>query len=134
TLAELNGDFTQLGPNGTPLSFYHNIYNPYSTRPTGAAPNTTFLRDRFFCDSNGNGNPLPLLPGQNVQVTPNPSGATPTPAGAGFCNKIPQALIFTPMQQFFQKYGPTPNISGNIFAPPNAQQVNFIRTRPGLNT
>src|SRR5438045_8527739 len=65
TLAELNGDFTQLGPNGTPLSFYHNIYNPYSTRATGVAPSITFVRDQFRCDAAGN--PLPLVAGRSEE-------------------------------------------------------------------
>ena len=127
TLAELNGDFTQPGPNGLPLGFYHNIYNPYSTRATGPASSITFVRDQFRCDAAGN--PLPLVPGQLYQFTP---GGAP-PAGSVPCNKIPQALIFGPMQQFLMKYGAAPNLAGNIFAPPNAQQVNFIQTRPTRN-
>jgi hypothetical protein len=128
TLAEINGDFSQLGPDGKAPTFYHNIFNPYSTRATGSAPGITFIRDPFFCANNGLGDPLPLLPGQNVQVTPNPVAVTTAPAGSAACRKIPQALIFGPMQQFFQKYAATPN-----FSDPNNPTVNFIRTRPGTN-
>lgn len=122
TQAEINGDFTQPGPDGLPVAFYHNIFNPYSTRATGVAPGITFVRDQFRCDAAGN--PLPLVPGQLYQFTP---GSAP-PAGSVACNKIPQALIFTPMQQFFQKYAATPN-----FSDPLNPTVNFIRTRPGRN-
>src|SRR5262249_58551247 len=40
--------------------------------------------------------------------------------------KIPQALIFTPMQQFFQQYSATPNLSGNA-------SNNFAQIRPTIN-
>src|SRR5713101_1160780 len=72
TAAELAGDFSNnIGPSGLPLGFYHNIYNPYSTRNTGAAPNITFLRF-FFIDSTATGAPLPLtLPNPNGVVGPN---------------------------------------------------------------
>jgi len=128
TQKELAGDFT-LGTATNGIvnpSFYgnHQLYNPYSTRAFGG----NFLRDPFFCANGGNGNPLPLLPGQTVQVTPNPSGTTPTPAGAGVCNRIPQALISQPMLQFFQTYAPRPNLFD-----PSIPNSNFIRTRPTRN-
>ncbi len=122
TLAEINGDFTQLGPDGKLPTFYHNIFNPYSTRAVGVVPNVTFVRDQFRCDATGN--PLPLVAGQRYQFTP---GGAP-PAGSVACNKIPQALIFGPMQQFFQNYATTPN-----FSDPNNPPVNFIRNRSGRN-
>ncbi|HTD21921.1 MAG TPA: carboxypeptidase-like regulatory domain-containing protein [Terriglobales bacterium] len=122
TLAEINGDFTQPGPDGKLPTFYHNIFNPYSTRATGVAPNVTFVRDQFRCDAAGN--PLPLVAGQMYQFTP---GGAP-PAGSVACNKIPQALIFGPMQQFFKTYAATPN-----FSDPKNPTVNFIRNRPGRN-
>src|SRR5213593_3877203 len=78
TAAELNGDFTN-----TP--FRRQIYNPYSTRVVGA----NFVRDPFRCDASGN--PLPV----NAQKQQDQSIGTP-------CFKIPQALIFTPMQNFFR--------------------------------
>jgi hypothetical protein len=99
TPAELSGDFTN-----TP--FRRDIYNPYSTRTGGA-------RDRFRCDAAGN--PLPV----DAQRRQNQSIGTP-------CFKIPQALIFAPMQQFLQTYSPSPNLSGNA-------TNNFAQGRPSLN-
>jgi Carboxypeptidase regulatory-like domain/TonB dependent receptor len=99
TPAELSGDFTN-----TP--FRRDIYNPYSTRTGGA-------RDRFRCDAAGN--PLPV----DAQRRQNQSIGTP-------CFKIPQSLIFTPMQQFLQEYSPLPNLSGD---PTN----NFAQGRASIN-
>src|SRR5262249_61750545 len=42
------------------------------------------------------------------------------------CRKIPQAMIFTPMQQFFQQYSATPNLLGNA-------SNNFAQIRPTIN-
>ena len=42
------------------------------------------------------------------------------------CFKIPQALIFAPMQNFFKTYAPAPNLSGD---PTN----NFAQIRPSTN-
>jgi hypothetical protein len=78
TAAEINGDFTN-----TP--FRRQIYNPYSTRASG----TTFTRDPFRCDAAGN--PLPV----NAQKLQDQTIGTP-------CFKVPQSLIFAPMQQFFK--------------------------------
>ncbi len=99
TAAEIAGDFTN-----TP--FRRDIYNPYSTRTGGA-------RDRFRCDAAGN--PLPV----DAQRRQNQSVGSP-------CFKLPQALIFTPMQQFLQKYSPVPNFSGDA-------TNNFAQGRPTLN-
>ena len=88
TAAELAGDFSR-----TP--FGRDIFNPYSTRQVGAA----FVRDRFRCDDAGT--PLPV----NAQNQQDQTIGAP-------CRKIPQALIFAPMQQFFQTYSATPNLSG----------------------
>jgi hypothetical protein len=99
TPAEIAGDFTN-----TP--FRRDIYNPYSTRTGGA-------RDRFRCDAAGS--PLPV----DAQRRQNQSIGTP-------CFKIPQALIFGPMQQFLQKYSPLPNLSGDA-------TNNFAQGRPTLN-
>ena len=101
TAAEIAGDFTK-----TP--FAQDIYNPYSTRQVGAS----FVRDPFRCDAAGN--PLPV----NAQ---NQQAQTGT-----ICRKIPQALIFAPMQKFFQTYSPVPNFSGDA-------QNNFAQSRPTIN-
>src|SRR5215831_4523475 len=103
TPAEINGDFTN-----TP--FRQQIFNPYSTRQVG----TQFVRDAFRCDAAGNPLPVDALKRQS-QTT------------GVVCNKIPQALIFAPMQQFFQKYAATPNI-----VDPSGQS-NFVRNRATLN-
>ncbi|PYS57384.1 MAG: hypothetical protein DMF74_26195, partial [Acidobacteria bacterium] len=42
------------------------------------------------------------------------------------CFKIPQALIFGPMQKFFQTYSAVPNFSGDA-------QNNFAQSRPTIN-
>lgn len=102
TTAEINGDFTN-----TP--FRRRIFNPYSTRLVGNA----FVRDEFRCD--GTGNPLPV----NAQKQQDQTIGAP-------CFKIPQALIFAPMQNFFRTYSPTPNLSGD---PTN----NFAQIRPSTN-
>jgi hypothetical protein len=105
TAAEISGDFSN-----TSSSFRQQIFNPYSTRQVG----TTFVRDAFRCDAAGNPLPVDALKRQS-QTT------------GVVCNKIPQALIFAPMQQFFQKYAATPNI-----VDPSGQN-NFVRNRPTLN-
>lgn len=102
TAAELNGDFTS-----TP--FRRRIFNPYSTRQVG----NTFVRDEFRCDAAGN--PLPV----NAQKRQDQTIGVP-------CFKIPQALIFAPMQNFFRTYAPSPNLSGD---PTN----NFAQIRPSTN-
>ena len=86
TAAEIAGDFTN-----TP--FRRDIYNPFSTRQVGGG----FVRDRFRCDVAGN--PLPV----NAQKQQDQTIGSP-------CNKLPQALIFAPVQQFFQTYSATPNL------------------------
>src|SRR5437660_2703427 len=102
TLAEINGDFTN-----TP--FRQQIFNPYSTRPVG----NSFVRDAFRCDAAGN--PL-AVNGQKQQ-----DQTTGSP-----CFKIPQALIFAPMQSFFKTYSPVPNFSGDA-------QNDFAQSRPTIN-
>ena len=102
TAAEINGDFTN-----TP--FRQQIFNPYSTRAVG----NSFARDAFRCDAAGN--PLPV----NAQKQQSQTTGTP-------CFKIPQALIFAPMQKFFQTYSPTPNLTGD-------NSSNFAQGRPTLN-
>jgi len=104
TAAEINGDFTN-----TPSAFRRAIYNPYSTRQVGS----NVVRDQFRCDSAGN--PLPV----NSAKQQDQSTGTP-------CFKIPQALIFAPMQKFFQTYSAIPNFSGD-------PQNNFAQGRPTLN-
>jgi len=104
TAAEISGDFTN-----TISSVRKPIFNPYSTRQVGSS----FVRDQFRCDAAGN--PLPVN-AQNQQ-----SQTTGTP-----CFKIPQALIFAPMQKFFQTYSPIPNLTGD---PTN----NFAQSRPTIN-
>lgn len=103
TPAEIAGDFTN-----TP--FRRDIYNPYSTRTVAGGG---VLRDRFRCDAGGN--PLPV----DAQRRQDQSIGTP-------CFKIPQALIFAPMQQFFQQYSPLPNLSGD-------RTNNFAQGRPSIN-
>jgi hypothetical protein len=105
TAAELLGDFT-----GTSANFRRQIFNPYSTRQVG----TNFFRDAFRCDASGN--PLPVN-AQNQQ----------SQSTGSVCAKIPSALIFGPMQKFFQSYAATPN-----FTDPTGAN-NFIRTRATLN-
>jgi len=102
TAAEINGDFTN-----TP--FRRKIYNPYSTRLV----NGNFVRDEFRCDAAGN--PLPV----NAQKQQNQALGAP-------CFKIPQELIFAPMQNFFRTYAPQPNLTGD---PSN----NFAQIRPSTN-
>src|SRR5437764_8151998 len=102
TVAEINGDFTS-----TP--FRQQIFNPYSTRQVG----TSFVRDPFRCDAAGN-----LLPVNAAKQQ--------DPTIASTCFKIPQALIFTPMQSFFKTYAPVPNFSGDA-------QNNFAQSRPTIN-
>src|SRR5256886_587656 len=102
TAAEISGDFTN-----TP--FRQQIFNPYSTRAVGSS----FARDAFRCDAAGN--PLPV----NAQKQQSQTTGTP-------CFKIPQALIFAPMQQFFQTYSPAPNLTGD-------NSSNFAQGRPTLN-
>ena len=102
TAAEINGDFTN-----TP--FRRPIYNPYSTRTVGS----NLVRDQFRCDSAGN--PLPVNSAKQQDQT----------IGAP-CFKIPQALIFAPMQNFFRAYSAAPNFSGD-------PQNNFAQGRPTLN-
>src|SRR5262245_37110938 len=103
TAAELAGDFTN-----TPFS--RDIYNPFSTRQVGGS----FVRDVFRCDAAGN--PLPV----NAQKQQDQTIGAP-------CRKIPQGLIFTPMQQFFQQYSATPNLLGNA-------SNNFAQIRPQTNS
>src|SRR5438876_7550954 len=105
TAAELGGDFSLQPYSTTP----HQIYNPYSGSGTS--------RVAFRCDASGN--PLPLLPGTNLQDQT---------LGAP-CNKLPQALISTEMQQFFLKYSTLPNYSVT-----SDRGHNFIQTRPPPNT
>ena len=102
TLAEIAGDFTN-----TP--FRRAIFNPYSTRQVGS----NFVRDQFRCDAAGN--PLPVNAAKQQDQT---IGAV--------CFKIPQALIFGPMQKFFQTYSAVPNFSGDA-------QNNFAQSRPTIN-
>jgi hypothetical protein len=104
TAAEIAGDFTNTA------SVRHDIYNPFSTRASGAG----FVRDRFRCDAAGN--PLPVN-AQNVQ-----DQSTGVP-----CNKIPQALISAPMREFFRTYSAAPNYS----VPGTVQ--NFVQGRSTTN-
>ncbi len=106
TAAELAGDFSATSP-----SFRRQIYNPYSTRQAGSS----FARDPFRCDASGS--PLPV----NAQKQQDQTIGSP-------CNKLPQALIFAPMQQFFQKYSATPNysVAGDL-------TNNFLQGRPTTN-
>jgi len=106
TAAEIAGDFTN-----TSASFRRQIYNPYSTRQVG----NNFVRDPFRCD--GAGNPLPVdAQGRQSQTTGSP------------CNKLPPALIFSPMQKFFAQYSATPN----YFVASDVTN-NFIQVRPTTN-
>ena len=105
TATELTGDFTQ----STSSAVQHNLFNPYSTRLVSGK----FVRDQFRCDAGGN--PLPInASNQQDQTTGAP------------CNKLPQGLIFTPMQKFFQTYSATPNLAGDL-------TNNFIQNRSTTN-
>src|SRR5207248_5387421 len=104
TPAEIAGDFS----NTTVVK--HQIYNPFSTRAVAGG----FQRDPFRCDVSGN--PLPVNAQKQQDQT---IGAV--------CNKIPQSLIFAPMQQFFETYAATPNI-----VDPSGSN-NFVRDRATLN-
>jgi len=104
TAAEINGDFTN-----TP--FRRPIFNPYSTRLVSG----NFVRDQFRCDASGN--PLPV----NAQKQQDQSIGS-------VCFKIPQALIFAPMQQFFRTYSATPNLSF-----PGDVTNNFAQSRATTN-
>jgi hypothetical protein len=106
TAAEIAGDFSNTSP-----SFRRQIYNPYSTRASGGG----FVRDPFRCD--GAGNPLPV----NAQKQQDQTIGAP-------CNKLPQELIFAPMQRFFKTYSATPNV-----VIPGDPTNNFIQTRPTIN-
>jgi Carboxypeptidase regulatory-like domain len=103
TAAEINGDFTNT------RGFRRPIFNPFSTRQVG----TTIVRDQFRCDAAGN--PLPVNAQKRQDQT---TGSV--------CFKIPQALIFAPMQQFFQKYSAAPNLTGD-------NTNNFAQNRPTTN-
>ncbi len=105
TAAEVAGDFSRTS------NVVHDIYNPYSTRAAGAG----FARDRFRCDASGT--PLPV----NALRQQDQSSGVP-------CNKIPQALIFAPMQQFFQTYAATPNYSAT-----GDLRNNFLQNRSTTN-
>ena len=102
TAAEIAGDFTN-------APFRRALFNPYSTRQVGS----NFVRDQFRCDASGN--PLPVNASKQQDQT----------IGAA-CFKIPQALIFGPMQKFFQTYSAVPNFSGDA-------QNNFAQSRPTIN-
>jgi len=102
TAAEINGDFTN-----TP--FRRQIFNPFSTRTVG----TSTVRDPFRCDAAGN--PLPT----NAQRQQDQTIGSP-------CFKIPQALVFGPMQQFFRTYSSVPNLTGD-------PQNNFAQGRATTN-
>jgi len=104
TAAEIAGDFTN-----TISTLRRPIYNPYSTRQVGSA----FQRDQFRCDAAGNPLPVNGLKQQDQTI-------------GSVCFKIPQALIFAPMQKFFQTYSPIPNIAGDSTS-------NFAQSRPTLN-
>ncbi len=104
TAAEIAGDFTN-----TISTLHRPIYNPYSTRQVGS----NFVRDQFRCDAAGNPLPVNALKQQD-QTTGSP------------CFKIPQALIFAPMQKFFQTYSPIPNIAGDSTS-------NFAQSRSTIN-
>jgi len=104
TAAEINGDFTNV-----PSAFRRSIFNPYSTRTVGGS----LVRDEFRCDTAGN--PLPV----NAQKQQDQTIGVK-------CAKIPQALIFAPMQNFFRTYSPLPNLSGD-------SQNNFAQGRPTTN-
>ncbi|HSE34060.1 MAG TPA: TonB-dependent receptor [Pyrinomonadaceae bacterium] len=105
TAAELNGDFT----NTSIFNPRRTIFNPYSTRQVGSG----FVRDQFRCDAAGN--PLPV----NAQKQQDQTIGS-------VCAKIPQALIFKPMQDFFLKYSTAPNFTGD----PNS---NFAQNRATTN-
>src|SRR5437870_9601412 len=102
TASEIAGDFTN-------APFRRALFNPYSTRQVGS----NFVRDQFRCDPSGN--PLPVNASKQQDQT----------IGAA-CFKIPQALIFGPMQKFFQTYSAVPNFSGDA-------QNNFAQSRPTIN-
>jgi hypothetical protein len=106
TAAEISGDFTNFA-----VVQGHNLYNPYSTRASGSG----FVRDPFRCD--GSGNPLPV----DAQKRQDQSAGTP-------CNKLPAALIYAPMQQFFQQYAGTAN-----YAAAGDLTHNFIQSRGTTN-
>src|SRR5204863_2638341 len=105
TAAEINGDFSNFKVRT------NQIFNPYSTRQVGSG----LVRDPFRCDSAGN--PLSV----NAQNRQDQSVGSP-------CNKLPAALIFKPMQQFFQTYSALPNLSaaGNV-------TQDFAQGRPTIN-
>ena len=108
TAAEVSGDFTQQPYfSGAP----HALYNPY-TGTSGAN------RTRFMCDAFGNPLPPDMTPGPTFGTQPN---GTP-------CNKIPQALISTEIQQLFMNYAAQPNYS--VAGDPGH---NFIQTRSTPN-
>jgi hypothetical protein len=107
TEAEINGDFSNYRFLSRAVG---SLFNPYSTRRVG----NTLVRDAFRCDAAGA--PLPV----NAQRQQDQTIGSP-------CNKLPQALISSPMQQFFRAYSATPNYS----APGTPQ--NFIQNRATVN-
>jgi hypothetical protein len=107
TAAEINGDFSNYRFVSRAVG---SLFNPYSTRRVGAS----LVRDPFRCDAGGN--PLPV----NAQKLQDQSIGTP-------CNKLPQALIYSPMQEFFRTYAATPNLS-RVGVPQN-----FMRIRSTVN-
>lgn len=105
TAAELEGDFTNTA------AVKHQIYNPFSTRAVAGG----YQRDPFRCDDAGNPLAVNALKQQDQTI-----GAV--------CNKVPQSLIFAPMQQFFQLYSATPNYSAT-----GDPAHNFIQNRSTTN-
>ena len=108
TSAEIAGDFS-----GYNFVTGHNLYNPFSTRPNPSG--TGFVRDPFRCDA-ATGSPLPV----DAQKRQDQSAGV-------VCNKLPQSLIFAPMQKFFQQYSATPNYGAA------GVSQNFIQSRSTTN-
>jgi len=108
TAAELSGDFSKT------TVVQHIIFNPFS----GAGAS----RQRFVCDANQAGlPPIENLNASKIQV--------PLPGQAPVaCNKLPNSLIFKPLQAFLQAYSATP--SPALASDPAR---NFIQSRGTTN-
>src|SRR2546427_327266 len=93
------------------------VLDMVSASGSGSFRGSGSARAPFRCDASGD--PLPLLPGTNLQDQT---------LGAP-CNKLPQALISAEMQQFFLKYSTLSN-----YSVATDLGHNFIQTRPTPNT
>jgi hypothetical protein len=108
TAAQMNGDFSNLDPQGVQL------YNPFSSVPQSSSetPNATgFDLQPFMCDASGN--PLPAS-SAGIQAAGTP------------CNTIPASMIDPVMQTYAKTFFPAPETIAN------EPQFNGLDTTPNI--